>query len=70
MRLSYFSRMIYGETNRITRTRSGMVIMMEAMFDTTGFLSKKKATKVPNHLRGVHSRYADKTEMAEIDRFR
>ena len=35
--------MIYGETNRITRTRSGMVIMMEAMFDTTGFLSKKKA---------------------------
>ena len=70
MRLSYFSRMIYGETNRITRTRSGMVIMMEAMFDTTGFLSKKKATKVPNHLRGVHSRYADKTEMTEIDRFR
>ena len=62
--------MIYGETNRITRTRSGMVIMMEAMFDTTGFLSKKKATKVPNHLRGVHSRYADKTEMTEIDRFR
>jgi len=37
--------------------------MMEAMFDTTGFLSKKKATKVPNHLRGVHSRYADKTEI-------
>ena len=62
--------MIYGETNRITRKRSGMVIMMEATFDTMGFPSKKKAIKVPNHLRGVHSRYADKTEMAEIDRFR
>jgi hypothetical protein len=44
--------MIYGEINRITRKRSGMVIRMEATFDTMGFPSKKKAIKVPNHLRG------------------